>query len=547
MEKIEGAKLIGSTWHYYKRVPKRLVEAYGLPEFKRGSMQTKDPDRARVLARAMLAELDELEAKLDSVSERVKVFGDLTPKEQERLDADMAENVSALPPDQRQLIQTAGGARHALADMREHEIAAAFVSGAEGAEYVQKDVLGEEYDPEEREQEEDADRAFRVRHENKGKALRDALSAAEVIEPAANAASGLRVLLEAFCEAKGYVNTAKAKNKTRGQYEYAVRRFIEYHGDIPLPDLTRRHLSDFGADFVKLPVSSRKDIRPLAFRDAIKIAESEGLPRVSVRTRDQNLTLLKALLSFAVDEGHREVPDPWAGYTPTVAKQKVSVSRQRKRHVFSRDEVKQIVAHTSKKRQPDTIDYWGPLFGAFHGLRVEEVAQLRVADLTTQEGFLCLSVTDEGELQKVKNTNTFRVVPVHLGLVDRGFEGLLTRRRKAAGDMLFMEAERWTGALHEIAHDGQGRFGTFYSSRFRHDLRKLGIEGYKVGYHSFRHAWTDLARNAGIHHEHRRALAGRESDDDRDAPRVDGTENNYGHGFSIKVLAESLNKLRPLD
>lgn len=548
MEKIEGAKLIGSTWHYYKRVPKRLVEAYGLPEFKRGSMQTKDPDRARVLARAMLAELDELEAKLDSVSERVKVFGDLSPKEQERLDADIAKNVSALSPDQRQLIQKAGGARHALADMREHEIATAFVSGAEGADYVQKDVLGEEYDPEEREQEEDADRAFRVRHENKGKALRDALSAADVIEPAANAASGLRVLLEAFCEAKGYVNTAKAKNKTRGQYEYAVRRFIEYHGDIPLSDLTRRHLSDFGADFVKLPVSSRKDIRPLAFRDAIKIADSEGLPRVSVRTRDQNLTLLKALLSFAVDEGHREAPDPWAGYTPTVAKQKVSASRQRKRHVFSRDEVKQIVAHTSKNRQPDTIDYWGPLFGGFHGLRVEEVAQLRVADLTTQEGFLCLSVTDEGELQKVKNVNTFRTIPVHRGLVDRGFEGFVTRRRQAGGAMLFMEADRWTSVLHEIAHDGQGRFGTFYGSRFIRDLSKLGIVGYSVGYHSYRHAWTDLARNAGINHEHRRALAGRESDDDdRDAPRVDGTEKRYGHGFSIKVLAESLNKLRPLD
>ena len=49
MEKIEGAKLIGRTWHYYKRVPKRLVDAYGLPEFKRGSMQTKDPDEAKTL------------------------------------------------------------------------------------------------------------------------------------------------------------------------------------------------------------------------------------------------------------------------------------------------------------------------------------------------------------------------------------------------------------------------------------------------------------------------------------------------------------------
>lgn len=136
---------------------------------------------------------------------------------------------------------------------------------------------------------------------------------------------------------------------------------------------------------------------------------------------------------------------------------------------------------------------------------------------------------------------------MHSGLVELGFEDFVARRRQAGGVMLFMEAERWGGKLHEIAHDGQGRFGTMYGSRFRRDVKALGVEGNKVGYHSFRHAWTDLARNAGINPEHRRALAGRDSDADKDAPRTDRTENRYGHGFSIKVLADSLNKLKPLD
>ena len=261
MEKIEGAKLIGRTWHYNKRVPKRLVDAYGLPEFKRGSMQTKDPDKARVLARAMLTELDELTAKLDSVAERVKVYWTLTPKEQERLRGDIAQNVAALPNDQRQLIQKAGGVSKALSDMEAHDVAAAFMTGAVGADYRVKDDVGEEYDPDEREIEEAQDEAFLALQEKKGKALRGALTAADVIEPMANTASGVRALLGKFCEAKGYVNTNKIKNKTRMLYEYAVRRFVEYHGDVPFADLTRKHLSDFAADFIKLPVSSRKDIR----------------------------------------------------------------------------------------------------------------------------------------------------------------------------------------------------------------------------------------------------------------------------------------------
>lgn len=547
MEKIEGARLIGSTWHYNKRVPRRLVEAYGLPEFKRGTMGTKDPDTAKRLARAMLNELDELEAKLDSTSERVKVFGDLTPKERERLQSDIARDVSNLPLDQQRLIQAAGGVMKALGDMQAHEVSHAFLAGAEGAEFTLMDDMGVPYDPDEREQAEAQDEAVSKHHERKSKALRAALSAAGVVSPAADAAMGLRGVLERFCEHKGYVHTANAKNKTRGQYEYAVRRFIEYHGDIPLADLRKKHLADFGRDFLKLPVSSRADVRPLVFRDAVRIADREDLPRVSQRTRDQNLTLLKSLMAYAVNEELFEGEDRWAGYSPTVAKGKVSASRQKKRHVFSRSEVQRIAEHTTQTRDPSTIDFWGPLFGAFHGLRLEEVAQLRVNDVTTEEGLLCISVTDEAELQKVKNQNTFRTIPVHFGLVERGFERFVESRRQAAGELLFMEAQRWGGELREIAHDGQGRFGTNYGSRFSRELARLAIVGYRVGYHSFRHAWTDLARNTGINPEQRRALAGRESDDDRTAPNIDRTENSYGHGFSIAVLSNSLNRLRPFD
>ncbi len=545
MEKIEGAKLIGKTWHYNKRVPKRLVDAYGLPEFKRGTMGTKDPDEAKRLARAMLAELDELAAKLDTVTARAKIFGDLTPKERERLADDMEQSVAELPPDQKRTIKKAGGVWEAGAAMREHETRAAFQKAGLGAGYALKDEMGEAYDPDEREFEEVQDAARVDLHERKGKALREALTAAKVIEPTADAVTSLRDLLERFCRDKGYVDKANIKNKTRGQYAYAVRRFIEYHGSIELGDLTKKHLTTFARDFVKLPKSSRKDIRPLAFWDAVKAADQEGLPRVSKRTRDQNLTLLKVLMSYAVNEGDREDDAGWSKYTVMEQQEKQSASKKKKRHVFSREEVNRVIAHTSKTRDLNTIDYWAPLFGAFHGLRLEEVAQVRVLDVATIDNFVCLSVTDEGDLQKVKNANTFRTVPVHRDLIGRGFSEFVARRRQAGGEMLFMEAEQKGDKLHEIAHDGQGRYGTNYGSRFGRELSKIEIVGYRVGYHSFRHAWTDLARNSGISPEIRRALAGRDSD--ADDYKIDRTEDAYGHGFSIAVLADSLNKLTPLD
>lgn len=542
--KIEGAKLIGSTWHYYKRVPKRLVDAYGLPEFRRGTMGTKDPEVAKRLARKMLSELDEKLAELDAISTRVRAIGILTPEERERLERDIVREMSALSEDQRVLINKAGGPLDALKRLRQLEADRAFLVGTTRAEYELKDEFGQVYDEEEREDEEAREEHDSERLLSKSSRLKSALVSVGVLEAPHDGNLGLSALAEKFCDAKRYIHTKAIKNKTRGQYEYAVRRFVEYHGDKPLRELTRKHLSDFALDFLKLPKSSRKDIRPLAFWDAVKLADREGLPRVGERTRDQNLTLLKSLMAFAKNEGQIDGDDPWAGYMPTVAKQKVSDKRSKQRHVFSVDEVQRIAAHTTKNRNELTIDYWGPLFGAFHGLRLEEVCQVSVADVVSAEGYLCLSVTDEGDFQKVKNENTFRVIPVHQGLVDRGFGGFVDARRSENGNMLFLQAERWTDRLSEVSHDGQGRFGTNYGSRFGRELERLGIVGQKIGFHSYRHAWTDLARNAGIHPEHRRALSGRDSD--ADEFRVDTTEDKYGHGFSIAVLAESLNRLKPL-
>ncbi|MEP2716862.1 DUF6538 domain-containing protein [Pseudophaeobacter sp.] len=186
MEKsIEGARCIGATWYYWKRTPDRLVKAFGLPEFRRESMKTKDPDEAARLARAYLTELDELVRKLDSVSARVRVYGDLSDRERTRLDAEIAGRVTALPADQKQKIRKAGGVWGAGREMVAQEASAAFMEAGLGADYALKDAMGEEYDPDERELEEVQEGARVALHQKKGKALGDALTAAKIIEPTA--------------------------------------------------------------------------------------------------------------------------------------------------------------------------------------------------------------------------------------------------------------------------------------------------------------------------------------------------------------------------
>lgn len=185
--------------------------------------------------------------------------------------------------------------------------------------------------------------------------IRRALTAAGVLEPAPDMGSGIYALAARYCAARGYIDTDTVKDKTRGQFMYAVRRFAEYHGDVEITALTRRHLSDFAADFTKLPISSRADIRNLPFRDAVAVADKEGLALVSERTRDQNVTLLKALTAFAAEEGLIPV-NPWAGYTSPKTRSKISATQQDKRHTFTPVEVKTIVAG-AMKLDPHTIDF----------------------------------------------------------------------------------------------------------------------------------------------------------------------------------------------
>lgn len=541
-ERIEGARLVGSVWHYSKRIPDRLQKAYDLPAWKRGTMGTKDPNEARRRARAMLTELDEMAARLDSLAHRARHFGELSDAEREAVQAEAAANVATLPPDQRQLIQKAGDVFAAGRDMKGHELAAAFMQAGAGADFDLKDKIGEASDSAERELQGVQDAAVIELHRKKGRTIRQALTAAKVIEPC-ETAPDIRAAMESFCAAKGYVHTAARKDKTREQYEYAVRRFAEFAGSVPLEDLKRKHLADFAAAFLRLPVTSRADVRPLAFHDAVKIADDENLPRTSLRTRDKSLVSLKVVMAHAVDVGLLDSPDPWVGYAPAEAKTKVSTKRQRKPHSFSREEMRALIEHV-RHRSPETIDFWAPLLGAHQGLRIEEVCQAKVSDFAMYEGHLCITVTDEGEDQSVKTANSYRTVPLHPAVLESGFADFLARRREAGADFLFQRARG--GKVKELAPDKYGRLADAYGKRFRKvEIAALKITGYRVGFHSFRHGWTDLAREVSMNYECRLALAGRDAETGERL--LDGTEKRYGHGFSIARLAEELGKIRILD
>src|SRR3546814_13397267 len=67
-------------------------------------------------------------------------------------------------------------------------------------------------------------------------------------------------------------------------------------------------------------------------------------------------------------------------------------------------------------------------------------------------------------------------------------------------------------------------------------LKNQGIEGQRLGMHSFRHNFQDRLREAGLHGTPiGQELAGR--------AKSGNTENSYGSGFSTKALADAMGRI----
>lgn len=93
--------------------------------------------------------------------------------------------------------------------------------------------------------------------------------------------------------------------------------------------------------------------------------------------------------------------------------------------VFLQSELEKIFRpeHFADMKRP--YQFWGPLIALFTGARSNEIAQLRVSDITRENGILCMSITHEPMHPvptRTKNPSSVRILPLHPRLLEIGFE-----------------------------------------------------------------------------------------------------------------------------
>lgn len=508
--KVPGTKIRGGTYHLNIAIPPGIRHLHQGRALLTGTLGTSDAKVAAngvTVARARLIE--------------------------QAQGLDLTARLAALSPDQRALYYRTGGLDELEKEFKRTQDAQAFlligeqsIPTAQAAEIGLNPLEAEVIAAERRAA--SATLANIARRE--AKTLR---GFGKKVEVPGGDLSGVVELAEAYIRAKSY--TVQNADSMR----YTARRWIEFHGDLPLNKLTRVHLAEFDDAARDLPVA--RQFLKMPMRAAVAAARKSDLDRVSYKVRERLVTHMKALLAFAVDKGL--VPsDPWVGYKFDRPKVKVAERRARKVESFTPDEVKTILDHVAATTHAETIDYWLPLLSAYCGARREELGQLRVSDVLTAGNIPALRITDEGEEQKVKNAHSLRTIPVPPVCIDRGFLDFAERRRQAGGKMLFLEEHRDKRrgvTLREMTPNSRGRLTEGYGGRFeRKVLTPLGLKVRGQGFHAFRHSWTDAARRAKTDPEIRRLIAGRLDGED-------ATEARYGGGDLLADKLEALIKIAP--
>lgn len=134
---------------------------------------------------------------------------------------------------------------------------------------------------------------------------------------------------------------------------------------------------------------------------------------------------------------------------------------------------------------------WGAVIGLYTGARVSEIGQLALSDFTTVDAVPCLTITDEGAGQSVKNDASLRTIPIHPDLLALGLMERVEDLRKTGETRLFPKVK--IGSVNGA--------GNWLSKAFTRHIAGVGIgqpEKGKFGFHSLRKGAVQSMKSAKV-------------------------------------------------
>jgi len=319
----------------------------------------------------------------------------------------------------------------------------------------------------------------------------------KIVEPPSDTALRSGASSDADTLSAAYEGWKKATSPTQStdrEFHYAVRRFIELHGDLRIEDIRRSHVRTYREALQMIPVRRSGDLRKADLPTLVEwSSKNPDAPRLKPTSINKMLGGVQAIAVWASDNGFTSEEQTWAD---PFARMRVD-EPEPEREPWTLDELKLLFGSRvyGEGHRPDAgcgeAAYWLPLLALFTGARQGELAPLTADDMQKDErtGIHYVVIKEDRERgARLKTKSSRRIVPVHPELVRLGFLDLVAERRKDEPRAPIFPL------LKKGARDG---FADNWSKWFGRYLTGIGISDNGPVFHSFRHNFKDALRAKG--------------------------------------------------
>lgn len=325
-------------------------------------------------------------------------------------------------------------------------------------------------------------------------------------------------------------NTLKASKRTLTMLQAVC-------GDIYVSSINHAHIYKMW-DLIRWAPKRRATTKLLAVRtvdDLIADGKELNLPAPAINTFRLYRRQLRAFFRAMVRHG-AIASSPMEAFDDM--KNSLIEDPNKPLRLFDGDELKKIFDPVGFSKwackRPDR--WWCPILGLYLGMRIGEVAQLKLADVIQDEGLWCLDIRitvdehlrysdDRTSAQRLKGKSAIRRLPLPQTVLDLGFLDYVDDVRQAGRLRLFPNLNAGKKKSGETRANYAGALG----EQFNPYMKKLGFPD-GVRFHAFRHTLvTDLKQQRYEDH-HIALITGHVDGKDR----VETIKRSYDHPTSPK-------------
>ncbi|MET3892718.1 integrase [Bosea sp. OAE506] len=334
---------------------------------------------------------------------------------------------------------------------------------------------------------------------------------------------GLR-LVEAY---QTWKTERKPSARTAEAYRLYVDRFIDINGDIPLSVISKKHVRAYRDALTGCPRQIPKDMAGRPFWELHSWAASESQPVLSRATiNDKAIGAISAVLAVAVRNGEIET-NPCEGMKFALKEGEVST-----RKPYGDGDLERLLAspvYADGQRYDaggGEAQKWLPLISLFSGARLEEIGQLRLVDIKSENGIAYFDMREiddtPGQSTSRKTKSSRRRVPIHRVLIGMGLLSYAEGQKKCSVLRLFPELREYEGKTTHYFSKWWGRYAREFVTTDRDKT-----------FHSFRHRAVDELRKRATYPVAQAVLGHHLGD----------TTSGYGSGFDLASLNEAVQSI----